>query len=50
MWYVMAVWHETNCFWGAYKDKETADEVAKRVNGSVLHQSDLERMRNESEA
>lgn len=37
MWYVRGEWHGMpNCWWGAYKDKETADELAKKVNGTVF--------------
>ena len=42
MWYVKASWNGIpNCWWGAYKHKEIADEVARRVNGTVYHESEL---------
>lgn len=43
MWYVKAEWHGIpNCWWGAYKDKGTADDVAKKVNGSVFTNNSCE--------
>lgn len=45
MWYVRGEWHGMqNCWWGAYADKETADELAKLVNGTVYHESELQKM------
>lgn len=37
MWYVRGEWHgNPNCWWGAYNNKETADKLAKEVNGTVF--------------
>ena len=46
MWYVKAEWNRIpNCWWGAYKDKKTADELARRVNGTVYHESEIKKGR-----
>ena len=47
MWYVKAEWNGfPNCWWGAYKNKETADKVAERVNGTVFHESEFNSLTN----
>jgi hypothetical protein len=35
MWIVKGEYCGCPAIWGAYSDKETADEVARRVNGTV---------------
>ena len=35
MWIVKGTFCGCNAIWGTYADKETAEEVARRVNGTV---------------
>jgi len=41
LWYVKGEIAGSIAWWGAYKDKETADEVAKRVNGIVMDNEEV---------
>ena len=35
LWIVKGEWNGFPAIWGAYTDKETAEEVARRVDGTV---------------
>ena len=41
MWYVKGLWHGLTGWWGAFVNKEDAEELAGRINGTVYHESEL---------
>lgn len=45
MWYVKGTFNGLVAWWGAYPDKDTANEVAEQVCGKVYHESELEKLR-----
>jgi len=46
MWYVRGTWHGLVAWWGRYTDRAVAEELAKRVDGTVYSEEEVEAMRN----